>query len=144
MRRRLAFASTLVALLLVFALPATTLGATYTYQVKKNVCTVSGGSHGFGHLYFKVKLTEWGNSGANKFTFTAKAQHRNLGGSRWKTAYKFGTFTYNFLSNGSSYNYVRWYTYDPADFAWHRIKVVLKVWHNGSLLAKRTLYGKDC
>ena len=144
MRRRLAFLSTLIALALVLVLPATTMAASYTYQVKNNTCTASGGDYGWGHLYFKVKLTEWGNTGANKFTFTAKAQHKNLGGNRWYTDWNYGTDTYTFPNNGATYYYVKWYSYDPGDLAWHRIKVTMKVWHNGTLLAKKTIYGKTC
>ena len=80
MRRRLTFVSTLIALLMIFVLPASTVSAaTFEYNVRKNTCTASGGDNGYGHLFFKVKLYEWGNTGANKFTFAAKAQHKELG-----------------------------------------------------------------
>jgi hypothetical protein len=144
MRRRLTLASTTLAILLALLLPATVAAASYTYTVQKNTCTVSGGDNGYGHFYFKVKLQENGWSDANKFTFAAKAQHKELGGGRWYTSYNWGTFTWTFPDNGDNYWYSRWYTYDPPDFAWHRIKVVLKVWHNGTLLASRTLYSKTC
>jgi hypothetical protein len=144
MRRRLAFGSSILAIVLVLVLPATTLAATFTYIVQEDTCSASGGDYGYGHLYFKVKLTETGNSHANKFTFTAKAQHKNLGGTRWYTDMNFGKFTYNFPSNGATNWYSRWYSYDPGDFAWHRITVTLKVWHNSTLLAKRTVHGSRC
>lgn len=144
MRRRLAFLSTLIALGLVMLLPATTFAASYTYDVKSNTCTASGGNNGYGHLYFKVRMTEWGNTSANKFTFSAKAQHKDLGSSRWYTGSNFGTFTWTFPDNSSTNWYQRWWSYDPPDFAWHRFKVVLKVWHGGFLLASKTLYGKTC
>ncbi len=144
MRRRLAFLSTLAALVLVLALPGTTLGATFTYTVQQNICRSSGGNHGYGHLYYQVKLTEYGNSGANKFTFNAKVQHKNLGATRWVTEWNFGTFTRTFRSNSNTNWYSRWWSYDPNDVNWHRFKVTLKVWHSSVLLASRTLYGKTC
>ena len=144
MRRRLTLFSSVLAIMLVMILPATTLAANYTYNVKKNTCTASGGDYGYGHFYFKVRLTEWGNSGANKFTFTGKAQHKNLGSSRWYTDWNYGTFTWWFNDDGSNNWYERWYSFDPNDFAWHRVKVTLKVWHNNTLLAKRSLLGKTC
>lgn len=145
MRRRLTFASTLIALLLMFVLPASTVtAADFTYTVKSNTCSATGGDYGYGHLYFKVKLKEWGNTGANKFTFAGKAQHKNLGGGSWVTEYNYGTFVYTFPDNSDSWYYTRWWSYDPADGNWHRLKVVLKVWHNSTLLASRTLYGKTC
>lgn len=144
MRRRLAFFSTLIALLLVLALPATTLGASYTYQVQKNTCSASGGTFGYGHMVFKVKLTEWGNTPANKFTYAAKVQHRNIGSRRWTTESTWTTFAYRFPQSSSSYWYTRWWDYDPHHFAWHRIVVQMKVWHNNSLLATRTIKGRYC
>lgn len=143
MRRRLTFLSSFIALLLVMALPGTTLGASYTYSVKEDTCTTSGGNHGYGHLHFSVKMTEYSKT-ANKFTFTGKAQHRNLGSSRWTTDWNAGTFTWTFRANSANNSYTRWWTYDPDDFAWHRFKVQLKVWRSGLLLAKKTLYGDYC
>lgn len=144
MRRRLTFVSSAVALLLVFVLPAATVSAaTYTYQVKANQCSASGGDYGYGELYFKVRLQEWSQV-ANKFTFAAKIQHKNLGGSRWYTDWNYGTFVYTFPANGSDYWYTRWWDYDPDDLAWHRIRVVLKVWRGGTLLASKVLVGKTC
>jgi hypothetical protein len=145
MRRRLSLLSFLTALLLIFVLPAATVSAaTFTYEVRRNVCQSTGGDYGYGHLYFKVRLNEFGNSGANKFTFAAKAQHKNLGGSRWVTEYNYGTDTYTFPSNNQSYWYTMWYSYDPDDFAWHRIRVALKVWHGSTLLASRVVIVKYC
>jgi hypothetical protein len=144
MRRRLAFVSTLIALVLVLALPGTTLGATFTYSIQSNTCSASGGKYGYGHLYFKVQLKEYGWSGANKFTFNAKVQHRSLGSSRWVVDANDGTRTYRFTNNGANTTYARWYSYDPHDNGWHRFKVVLKVWKGTRLLAKKTVYGKTC
>lgn len=144
MRRRLTLLSSLVALVLVLALPGTTLAASYTYAVQANTCKSSGGDHGYGRLHFSVKMTEWGNTAANKFTFSAKLQHKELGESRWYTTWNAGTFTWTFGANSATNYYTRWWTYDPDDFAWHRFKVQLKVWHSGMLLASKTLYGKTC
>ena len=144
MRRRLTLLSSMIALLLIFVLPASTVtAATYTYRVKSNQCSATGGNHGYGHLYFKVRLQEYSQV-ANKFTMAAKVQHRNLGSSRWRTDWNFGTFTYRFPANSANYWYARWWSYDPGDFAFHRMQVVLKVWRGSTLLASRTIYGKTC
>jgi hypothetical protein len=143
MRRRLTLLSSLVALMLVLALPGTTLAASYTYTIQQNTCTASGGKFGYGQVNFTVKMTEYSKS-ANKFTFTGKGQHRNIGSSRWTNEYNFGTFTYRFEDNAISHWYSRYFRYSPADGAWHRIKVVLKVWHGGVLLAYKTVYSRSC
>ena len=144
MRRRLTLLSSLVALVLVLTLPGTTLAASYTYAVQENTCNSSGGDNGYGHLHYAVKMTERGNTAANKFTFSAKVQHRALGSSHWYTDWNAGTFTWTFKANSTTHYYTRWWSYDPNDYAWHRFKVVLKVWHSGILLASKTLYGKTC
>jgi hypothetical protein len=144
MRRRLGLISSFAALILVLAVPGTALGATYTYTIQKNTCTTSGGASGHGQINYQVKLTEYGWSSANKFTFTAKGQHRNVGSSRWRTEWNFGTFTYRFNNDGGNTWYSRWYKFNPGDYQWHRIKVVLKVWRGSRLLAKKTVYSRSC
>jgi hypothetical protein len=143
MRRRTTLLSSLVALVIVLSLPGTTLGASYTYTIKDDTCSASGGDFGYGHLRFEVKLTEYSKT-ANKFTFNAKAQRRNLGSTRWTTDWNAGTFTWTFAANSTNNWYTRWWTYDPDDFAWHRFKVQLKVWRGGFVLAQKTLYGETC
>jgi hypothetical protein len=143
-RKRSALLWTLAVLLLALSLPATTIAATFTYTVKANVCKPSGGDFGYGRLYFEVRLDEYGKSGANKFTFDAKVQHRNIGSRTWRTEFKWNRFAYSFPNNKASYHYTRWFSYHPADYAWHRIVVNLKVWNGGLLLAKRKLIGKSC
>ncbi len=143
MHRRLTLFSSVVALGLVLALPGVTLGSSYTYSIQENTCTTSGGDYGYGHVHFSVKMTEYSQM-ANKFTFSAKLQHKEVGGSRWYTDWSAGTFTWLFNANSVNNYYTRWWTYDPGDFAWHRFKVQLKVWRGGILLAGKTLYGKTC
>ena len=145
MRRRLAFLSTVIALALVLVLPASALAANpFKYQILSDQCTSSAGNHGYGRLHLEVKQIEYGNSGANKMTFTASVQHRNLGSSRWRTEARFGTFTHRFANTRANNWYTRWYSWHPSDGNWHRIKVVLKVWHNGFLLAHKTVLGHYC
>jgi hypothetical protein len=143
MHRRLTLFSSLVALALVLVLPGVTLGATYTYSIQENTCTASGGDNGYGHVHFSVKMTEY-STVANKFTFNAKLQHREVGSTRWYTDWNAGTFSWTFKANSVNNNYTRWWTYDPDDFAWHRFKVQLKVWRSGILLASKTLLGEYC
>ena len=145
MRRRLAFLSTLTALALVLVLPTSALAANpFKYEVLSDQCTSSGGNHGYGHLYFEVKQIEYGKSGANKMTFTGVVQHRNLGSSRWRVEHRYGTSTNRFSNTNANTWRSHWYSWHPADGHWHRIKVTLKVWHNGFLLAHKTVYGHYC
>ena len=142
--RRLSLASTMLALLLLVILPGTTAAASYTYTIKSNTCSASGGQYGYGHLYFKVRISEYGNSGANRFSYSAKVQDRALGSYRWHTDWNAGTYNYYFSDDSGSYWYQYWWSYDPGNFAFHRFKVVLKVYSGSFLLASKTLYGKTC
>ena len=142
--RRLGFASTVMALLLLVILPGTTAAASYNYQVKSNTCKATGGYYGYGHLFFKVQINEYGNSGANRFAFAAKVMDKDIYSSRWHTDWNAGTYNYYFPDSSSSYWYVYWWSYDPGNFAFHRFKVVLKVYDGSFLLASKTLYGKTC
>lgn len=145
MHRRLTGLSAMIAVVLAILVAAAPVAASsFTYSVKKNTCTASGYTYDYGRVYLKVKLQESGYSGANKFTVDSWAQHRTVNTSGWYNEYHWNRATYTFPNNSTTYYYVSTRWYDPADYAWHRIKMGLKVWHNGSLLASRTIYSKSC
>lgn len=115
-----------------------------TFQIRRNNCTTSGGDFHHGEVLFKVKVTENGASGANKFTLTAHGQHHRASNHTWINEYAFDPVKVTFPDDAASYYHKRWYAYDPNDKSEHRIQVVIKVWHNKTLLASRTLTSKSC
>ena len=144
MRRRLALSSSILAILLVLVLPATTFASSFTYTVQTNQCDASGGNNGYGFIKLEVQLKESGWSGANAFSWDAKFQHREVGSTRWYNADSWSRDWYTFPNDGRSFSYSFWYSYHPDDFAWHRIVIKLRVWHNNSVLASRTIKGDYC
>jgi hypothetical protein len=115
-----------------------------TFQILRNACTTTGGDFHHGEVLLKVKVTENGSSGANKFTLTAVAQHHKASTNSWINEYQFDTVKVTFPDDANSYYHTRWYAYDPKDKSEHRIRVVIKVWHNKSLLASKTFTSKAC
>jgi hypothetical protein len=115
-----------------------------TFEIKRNSCTTSGGDFHHGEVLFKVKVTENGASGANKFTLSAVGQHHKASNNTWVNEYAFDPVKVTFPDDANSYYHKRWYAYDPNDKSEHRIRVVIKVWHNKTLLASKTLTSKSC
>jgi hypothetical protein len=141
--RRLTWVLPILALLL--ALPGSTLAAAdFDFTILRDVCRANGGDFSRGHQVLKVRVDEYGPSGANKFTLDAKVLHRKVSGGKWTTEYTWDRFKVTFANDANSYFHARWFSYDPKDKALHRIVVVIRVWHNTRLLASKTLTGTTC
>ena len=117
---------------------------TFQFEIRRNRCTSTGHDFNHGEILFKVKVTENGASGANKFTLAAIAQHYKKRNQTWTTEYTFDTFKVTFPDDANSYYHTRWFAYDPKDKSQHRIVVTIKVWHKKHLLASKTLISKSC
>jgi len=115
-----------------------------TFQILRNSCKTSGGDFNHGEILLKVKVTENGASRANKFTLAAIAQHHKSSTNKWIKEYQFDPVKVTFPDDANSYYHKRWYAYDPKDKSEHRIVVVIKVWHNKTLLAKKQFISKAC
>ena len=132
-----------VTLALVAPGPAQAAGD-FTFEVLRNSCKTTGGDFNHGEVLLKVRVTENGASGANKFTLAAVAQHYKNSTSSWVVEYTFDFVKVTFPDDANSYHHTRWFAYDPKDNSEHRIVVVMKVWHNKTLLASKTVTSKSC
>ena len=133
----------LLAVTLVAPGPAGAAGE-FQFEVLRNRCITSGGDFGHGEVLLKVRITENGLSGANKFTLAAVAQHYNASTDTWQTELTFDFVKVVFQNDANSYWHKRWYAYDPADGKEHRLVVVIKVWHKRHVLASNTITSKSC
>ncbi|MEP7361284.1 MAG: hypothetical protein ABI744_06880 [Chloroflexota bacterium] len=132
-------------LLVALVAPTTAQAAdTFGFEIRRNSCKTSGGDFHHGEVLLKVKVTEHGSSGANKFTLSAVAQHHKASNNSWITEYTFDPVKVTFPDDANSYYHTRWYAYDPKDQSEHRVQVVLKVLHNKHVLATKTLTSKSC
>ena len=132
-------------LLAALIVPGTARAAdTFEFNILRNSCTDTGHDFNHGEILLKVKVTENGASGANKFTLAAVAQHHKVRHDTWVTEYTFDTFKATFPDDANSYYHTRWFAYDPKEKSEHRIVVTIKVWHNKTVLASKTLTSKSC
>jgi hypothetical protein len=112
--------------------------------VLQDVCQANGGEFDHGHHRLKVRVEEQGKSGANKFTLDAKVLHRKANGGDWTTEFTWDRFKVTFPNDSDSYFHVRWFSYDPKNKGLHKIVVVIRVWHDKTVLASRTIEGTAC
>jgi hypothetical protein len=124
--------------------PAQAAPEDFTFEVLRNRCASTGRDFGFGEVLLKVKVRENGASGANRFVFSAIAQHSKKRIGTWVTEYTFDKVKVSFPDDANSYYHTRWFAYDPKEGKEHRIVLVMKVLHNRQVLASRTVTSKSC
>lgn len=124
--------------------PAQAAPTDFTFEVLRNRCTDTAKDFGYGEVLLKVKVTEHGASGANKFTLKAVAQHYKAARKTWVAEYAFDKVKVKFPDDQNSYYHVRWFAYDPKEGKEHRIVLKMKVLHNRKVLASKTVISKSC
>jgi hypothetical protein len=124
--------------------PASAAPGDFEFKVLRNSCTTSGGDFQHGEVLLKLRVTENGLSGANKFTLAAVAQHYRSSNDTWQTEYTWDAFKVTFPNDANSYYHTRWFAYDPNDKSKHQIVVVIKVWHNKTVLESKTIISRSC
>jgi len=142
MRRRTMGVSGLLGLLLAAVLSTNALAVSFNFATVKNVCETSGGNYGFGYVLLKVRVTEYGKSGANYFRILSRAEYKN--GSGWHTLVNYGWTESNHFPNDSDTWYARLTRrFDPdgtPDALAHRIWMKVQVWSNSQgKLAERIM-----
>ena len=143
-RRASVLALSLLAFAVVAPGPASAAPTDFEFKLRVNSCKTSGGDFNHGEVLLKVRVTENGLSGANKFTLAAVAQHYRPHTDTWQNEYTWDTFKVTFPNDANSYFHRRWFAYDPSDNGKHRIVLVIKIWHNKTVLASKTITSKSC
>jgi hypothetical protein len=149
MRRRLG-ASGLLALLLTVVLVAPTFATRpFLFKELRDICTLSGGLHGFGYVKYKVRVKELGTSGANYFRIRSKVQYRDENGAGWFTLKAWDwVYSPSFPNNSNDHAFDLGRRFDPdgtPDATAHRIWMRVQVWSNSSgLLAEQIMTGQKC
>ena len=116
----------------------------FEFKILRNSCTTNGGDFGHGEVLIKVRVTESGLSGANKFTLSAVAQHDKARSDTWRNEFTWDKFKVTFPDDANSYYHTRWFAYDPNEGKQHQIVVLIKVWHNKTVLESKTITSKSC
>ena len=144
MRKRLA-TLWLPALFVLLLVPGQAIAApSFSTTVERNTCVAGAGKYGFGQGVLRVRVIEYGKSGANRFTFVGQVWHLPLHGSTWTKEYQWPRYETTFPDNASSYWESRRFAYAPNHNAYHKLAVRVRAWHNDTLLYSKSIVGKMC
>ena len=145
MRKRLVGLLVLCAAIVVLSLPATSAAATkFASTVERDVCVSGAGKYHFGHAALRVRIIEYGKSGANRFTYKAQVWTKPVNGNNWTMEYQWPLFETTFPNNFDSYYNSRQYAYDPKHNVYMRIVVTVRALNGTDSLYKKTYFGKIC
>ena len=145
MRNRLAALLLPCALLILMLMPAQALASpSFITTVERDTCVAGAGKYHFGQGVLRVRVVEYGKSGANKFTFLAQVWHLPIHGSTWTKEYEWPVYQTTFPDNSSSYYNSRQFAYAPDHNAYHKIVVRIKAWHDSTVLYSKLIQGKTC
>ena len=145
MRNRLAVLLLPCALLILMLMPAQILASpTFITTVERDTCVAGAGKYHFGQGVLRVRVVEYGKSGANKFTFLAQVWHLPIHGSTWTKEYQWPVYQTTFPDNNSSYYNSRQFAYAPDHNAYHKIVVRVKALHDNTVLYSKLIQGKTC
>ena len=145
MRKRLA-ALLLPCALLCLLLPGQVLAtSSFVTTIERDTCVAGAGKYHYGQGVLRVRLIEYGKSGASKFTFVAQVWRLPIHGSTWSLEYEWPHYSYSFPDDKSSYYNSRQFAYAPKHNAYHKIVVRVRALD----ASDRTLYtkliqGKTC
>ena len=142
MRRRSIGLGGILGVLMAVTMATSALAVSFNFATLKNVCETSGGAHGFGYVRLRVRVTEYGMSGANYFKVLSKTQYKN--GSGWHTLINHGWNTSEtFPNDGDNWYFIQNRRFDPdgtPDALSHRIWMRVQVWSiSQGLLAERIM-----
>jgi hypothetical protein len=131
--------------LLAWTVPAPAQAApSFSTTVERDTCVAGAGKYGFGQGVLRVRVIEFGKSGANRFTFVAQVWHRKLRGTVWSKEYQWPQYETTFADNASSYWASRQFAYAPDHNAYHRIALRVRAWHDDTLLYSKKILGAIC
>lgn len=142
MRKRFALLWTPLILAMAMALPASTAAVSPatvgSYKVISNYCYGPGANS----VYFKAKVTAYGSTNANYLTIDSWAQ-RYIGG-HWQTVFNWNQFYSSYTPDGYDHWLKVWRSYQGNNSYYFRIVFNLRIWHNNTLLAAKTIHSFKC
>ena len=146
MRKHLAAALLPCALLGLLLVPAQALAApsSFSTTVERDTCVAGAGKFGYGQGVLRVRLIEYGKSGANRFTFTAQAWHLPVHGTTWTMEHEWALGVYDFSDDNQSHYNSRQYAWAPNHNAYHKIVLRVRALHNDTVLYSKLFAGKTC
>jgi hypothetical protein len=144
MRKRLVGLLLPCALVFLLLTPGQVAASSFSTTIERDTCVAGAGKYGYGQGVLRVRLIEYGKSGANKFTFLAQVWHLPLHGTKWTKELEWPLGVYEFANDRNSHYNSRQYAYAPNHNAYHKIVVRVRAWHNGTVLYNKLIHGKTC
>ena len=141
MRKRLVLFWTLLLLGSALVLPASAAaggGGSYSYVVQQNYCSNGGVPN------IKVKLIKPAGLYPDRFTIDATGQHSQSFGGNYSNESAPSHFQRAIPDQYAKFTWSKSIYWDPPDGRWHRIKLRMKVWNNGNVIASKTIYSVKC
>jgi hypothetical protein len=145
MRKRLTRLLLPCALLAALLVPAPAVAApSFLVTVERDTCVAGAGKYGLGQGVLRVRIIEYGKSGANRFVFTAQVWHLPIHGSTWSMEYQWPQYETTFPNNTESYYNSRQYAYAPDHNAYHKIVVRIRAMNGDTVLYSKLIQGEQC
>lgn len=145
MRKRLAVLMLPCALLGLLLVPSQVVASpSFSTTIERNTCVAGAGKYHLGQGVLRVRVIEYGKSGANRFTWMGQVWHLPIHGSTWSKEYQWPTTQTSFQDDVSSHYESRQFAYAPNHNAYHKLALRVRVWHNDTLLYSKSIVGKQC
>jgi hypothetical protein len=145
MRKRFSVLLLPATLLCLLLLPAQAVAApSFTVTIERDTCVAGAGKYGFGQGVLRVRIIEYGKSGANKFTWVAQVWHLPLHGTQWSKEHQWPTYETTFTNDSASNYESRQFAYAPNHNAYHKIVLRVSAYHGSTRLYSKYVEGKTC
>jgi hypothetical protein len=130
--------------LLAAAVPAPAQAASFTVTVERDTCVAGAGKYHLGQGVLRVRIIEYGKSGATKFTWVAQVWHLPIRGTQWSREHQWTTYETTFKNDKASHYESRQYAYAPNHNAYHKIVLRVSAWNGATRLYSKLVQGKTC
>jgi hypothetical protein len=136
-------AALLCALLLpgqVFAAPS------FTVTIERDTCVAGAGKYHLGQGVLRVRIIEYGKSGATAFTWVAQVWHLPIRGKNktWTKEHQWRTYSTTFNNDNASHYESRQFAYAPDHNAYHKIVLRVSAWNGTTRLYTKLVQGESC
>jgi hypothetical protein len=125
-------------------LPAQAMAAKpFSVTIERDTCVAGAGKYHLGQGVLRLRIIEYGKSGANKFTWLAQVWHLPIRGSNWSKEHQWQYQTLFNNTNASNYE-SRQFAYAPNHNAYHKIVVRVSAWNGSTRLYSKYYEGETC
>jgi len=144
MRKRFSVLLLPAVLLCSLLVPAQAIAAPpFSVTIERDTCVAGAGKYHFGQGVLRVRIIEYGKSGANKFTWVAQVWHLPIHGTTWTKEHQWQYQTPFSDTNASNYE-SRQFAYAPNHNAYHKIVMRVSAWNGSTRLYSKYYEGKTC